>query len=270
MNASSNRDAALYAKATVRRVWLGFFFVAVPFMLIMLVSGPTIVTKLESSVDQATGRVIVRETDMTPPHPMVPFALFFNIMGWIYWLHCVHRMQKVIVTTDPANKISTSQAVCFYLIPVYNLLWVFRWTHDIAGYVNKVLSRRMARIWPGVFLCLSLIIAYAASIPPLGVLGQALALAIALAVGIYVSRKIHRATTVVLSEEKQEDEKVAAIEEAAYSQLKKAMRSETRFHFDEAISLYRETMERFPGTEAANNASISLDILKKKMAGKVV
>jgi hypothetical protein len=266
MIANNKKKATLYAKATVHRIWLGFFFVLVPLILIMLVSGPNYVTRINSSIDQATGRVIVTETDLTPPHPMVPFALVFNIMGWIYWLYCVYRMQNVIVTTDQTCKISASKAVGFYLIPIFNIFWVFKWTNEIAAYNNKVLSRRTAKIWPGIFLCLSLIYAYMASIP-LRVLGQGLALAITLVAGSYLSRKIYRAITVMFSEEKREDEKVAANEEAAYSQLKKAMSSEARFHFDEAINLYKETVERFPGTQAANDAGKSLDILKKKLAG---
>jgi hypothetical protein len=266
MIANNEKEVTRYSKATVHRIWLGFFFVLVPFILIVLISGPNSVTRISSTIDQATGRAIFTETDLTPPHPMVPFALVFNIMGWIYWLYCVYRMQNVIAATDQTCKVSASKAAGFYLIPIYNLFWVFRWTNEIAAYNNRISFRRTARIWPGILLSLSLIYAYAASIP-LRVLGQALALAITLVAGIYLSQKIHRAATAVLSEEKREAEKVAVNEEAAFSQLKRAMSSEARFRFDEAIDLYKETAERFPGTQAASDAGKSLDSLRKKLAG---
>ena len=69
-------------------------------------------------------------------------------VGIVYWLVCVHRYH-VILSKVPGwvHPISPNKAVWFHFIPVYNLVWVFRWPQPIAGFVNSRLQRLQMKEW---------------------------------------------------------------------------------------------------------------------------
>jgi hypothetical protein len=71
----------------------------------------------------------------------------------LYLLFCVYRLHKVVSeATGGAYPISPARGTFFNLIPVFNLYWVFRWTNEIAGFLNHNSKTRMPVGWVGVFL----------------------------------------------------------------------------------------------------------------------
>jgi hypothetical protein len=78
----------------------------------------------------------------------------FGLAGTCYWLFCVHRIHKVLCEfTRAAYPISPRRAVGFQFIPLYKYYWFFRWTSQLAEFLNQQPgARAVPRFWPGLVL----------------------------------------------------------------------------------------------------------------------
>lgn len=116
----------------------------------------------------------------------IGLANAFSLAGWVYWLHCTYRMHKVLAeATAGQYPISASRAVGFQMIPIYSLIWGFKWPKEIAKFLRQRLpDDRLQYGWVGVALVLAaLLAAY-----PTG-----LHLALLFAAGSYLVRHLAKA-----------------------------------------------------------------------------
>lgn len=183
-------------RVSLPHFWIGLLFAVIPFVFILLVPTGTEYKKVEELQFYYNPEhgFIAEGKDITPPHPYAPYAAALVILGWAYWFYCIYRTHKVLAeATDGAHPISPHKAVWFHLIPVYNLFWVFKWPVEIAKSVYEHSYRFMRGGMHGAFLLLALLIVYVGLMPPSAVLAHATALAIAVLVGMNVSRHV-RAT----------------------------------------------------------------------------
>ena len=175
------------------KIWLGLIFVVIPFVLIFAVPGPQeIRQEVSFRFDSATGQYRpVLGKDLTPAHPMVPYAAAAVVLGWAFWLYSLYRLHAALARADASYPVSPARAAFFHLIPLFNLYWVFAWTKSL----SKLAGQRsiiISKVGPGIALCFSLVIAYTGLIPPSGVLAHALALAITLFTGMYLFSRAAR------------------------------------------------------------------------------
>ena len=180
-------------KTSVPRVWIGLIFVVAPFLLLMSGSPGYEMQRFDSQGNME---------DLTPSNPMIPYAAILLIIGWGYWIYCIHRMHKVLLHTKSDYPISPNKAAWFNLIPFYNLVWVFQWTNQIVKYVNENSSQKMLVGWTGAFLCFGLVITYLFTISLFNNTESSLAifsiaLGIIMIVGIFITKKIYKTITVV-------------------------------------------------------------------------
>jgi hypothetical protein len=92
------------------------------------------------------------EDDPRHPQGAGPFAI--AAVAGFFWLYCVHRFHQVLgeLTTAPgvrAYSIKPIQAVGYHFLPIFAVVWLFRWPAILADYVNSHSSARMA---PGLLL----------------------------------------------------------------------------------------------------------------------
>ena len=60
------------------------------------------------------------------------------VLGWIYWLVCIHRIHKILAEmTQNRYPNSPGEAALKHIIPFFNLVWIFRWPSDLADYINQ-------------------------------------------------------------------------------------------------------------------------------------
>jgi hypothetical protein len=79
-----------------------------------------------------------------------PLYLFLvSFVGGVYWFACIHRYHVVLAHVPGwKHPISPARAVGFHFIPFYNLYWVFRWSKEIATFVNNRLRAPVMRPIP--------------------------------------------------------------------------------------------------------------------------
>lgn len=180
------------SSASLPKIWLGLIFVVIPFVLILAVPGPPQTAKLDTIWMDRSGRAVQTDwKDTTPPHPMLPYAAGVVVLGWAYWFYSLYRLHAALARAA-AYPISPARAAFFYLIPVFNLYWVFALTKALAEFAERR-STLITKVGAGIPLCLSLVIVYICLIPPSAVLAHALALAITLFTGMYLFSRAARA-----------------------------------------------------------------------------
>lgn len=175
-------DSSTPRGSTVPKVWPGFVFVILPFILILF--GPGANYQITERLDPGTGRW----TDITPPHPMAPFAWILVGAGWLFWLYWVYRVHHAAEADGRA--VSARKAAVLHLVPLYNLYWVFVWPSTLlkAWQPTAVNAGRASLVsW---LLCLGLVLVTLSLIPPGAVLGAAVALALALTSAGSLSRRL--------------------------------------------------------------------------------
>lgn len=154
--------------SSLPRVWVGFLFAAA-FLWAEL-------AELEAGNADSIG----------------PYTITAAITGWVYWLFCVHRFHKILREIsrdqdgDPTYRTTPAQAVGFHFIPIYSLVWIFKWPIDLVEYVNGHSSARM--ISGGLLGTL-----YFGSILVLRLLDGAVGLALMFGLGLYIAQNLRRA-----------------------------------------------------------------------------
>lgn len=100
----------------------------------------------------------LEETDEASPAEGILTLVW--LPGFIYWLVCVHRINKVIYElTAGTYPITPGRAVWFHFIPFYNLYWLFKWTQEAIKFINvNSTGKEMSPRVPGVLLLFGFLI----------------------------------------------------------------------------------------------------------------
>jgi hypothetical protein len=71
-----------------------------------------------------------------------PLYLFLaNFVSMVYWVVCVHQYHVVLkAATNGAYAIKPLRAALYTLIPIYGLYWSFKWSRQLAFFVNDRLQ----------------------------------------------------------------------------------------------------------------------------------
>lgn len=99
-------------------------------------------------------------------------GLICFLVGWVYWLFCVHRMHRALKeATAGAYPVTPRRSVGFQFIPFYSWVWGFKWPKQVAEFVNsRSDSHRMSRYWPGVVLLIAAFLGQTNLLAPLHLL----------------------------------------------------------------------------------------------------
>jgi hypothetical protein len=154
---------AEHIHARLPKIWVGYAFAVAVFALLLVgKSSPD-----DSKIDVGA----------------LGLLLFF--VGWFYWMFCVYRIHRVLKeATYGAYPISPRRAAGFQFIPIYNLIWVFKWPKRIAEFVNaRTNSHRMSRFLPATLLLIAGFVGQSGMLAPLHLL-------IIFGVGDYLARRI--------------------------------------------------------------------------------
>ena len=74
----------------------------IPLALIILVPGPDI--RQSGTFKAVDDRVVFTDiVDLTPPHPMEPYALFCVVVGWLVFLTGIFWLHKVLKEIESPN-----------------------------------------------------------------------------------------------------------------------------------------------------------------------
>jgi hypothetical protein len=174
------------------KIWPGLIFAVIPFILIMAVPGPQFAQEVSFRWSDATGFVPIAGKDLTPMHPMMPFAIASVVLGWAFWLYSVFRLHVELRRVAGDYPISPNKAALFHLIPLFNLYWAFAWTKSLSEFARGR-SILMSRTGPAIALSLALLFVQICLVPPSAVFAHALALALTLIAGMYVFSNAGRA-----------------------------------------------------------------------------
>ena len=72
-----------------------------------------------------------------------PILVVIGLVGWGYWLVCVHRIHWILAeATGGQYPISPAEGAGFNLIPVFGFYWIFRWPNEIARFLNGRWKRK--------------------------------------------------------------------------------------------------------------------------------
>lgn len=158
-------------RALVFNPWSPLVFAMLPFVLILV--GPA---GASSRVIQRFDTVTGRWKDITPMHPMAPYAWAMVAIGLALWVHWVFRVHRA---ADPnaTNATPARNAALLNLVPVYNLVWVCTWPSSL------VLSRvgpdaKVSTAATKTLGCIGLLFISLSLLPPGAVLLAALGLAL--------------------------------------------------------------------------------------------
>lgn len=115
-----------------------------------------------------------------------------SIVGWIYWLSCVHRFHLVLSQMAPyvagqsTYPITPGRAVGYHFLPFYNLYWIFKWPSTLSNYLRQDLAVDiMAGGALGLLLLLGMLLTRLFD----GFLG----FLVIFLIGLYISRKLRPA-----------------------------------------------------------------------------
>src|SRR5689334_13489068 len=112
-------------------------------------------------------------------------VLLLSMAGTCYWLLCVHRIHKVLSEfTFSTYPISPHKAVGFQFIPIFEYYWFFRWTRQIAKWIDNEQGKvTIAKVWPGLLLASTSLLGWFAVF-------KSLRLFLVFGFGIYLTRKL--------------------------------------------------------------------------------
>ncbi|HZE69570.1 MAG TPA: hypothetical protein VE135_08620 [Pyrinomonadaceae bacterium] len=152
----------LPAKSSEPWVWVGFIFAFAFFV------GEFVV--LFTGMDEAGANLLL---------------ISIGLMGFIYWLFCVHRFHKILREMSAKSYgITPGEAVGRHFIPFLNLVWIFKWPAAFSEYINgrgrvHMISGNVI----GLFLLISLLLRF---------LDGAVGLACLFGVTLYLSAKLRK------------------------------------------------------------------------------
>jgi hypothetical protein len=80
----------------------------------------------------------------------------YPIIGFSYWMFCVHRYHIILKEIFPGYPITPNRAVGYHFIPLYNLFWVFRWLKTLTNFGMK----RNVKMINGYLLAIALVVIF--------------------------------------------------------------------------------------------------------------
>jgi uncharacterized membrane protein YidH (DUF202 family) len=112
-------------------------------------------------------------------------VLLVSVIGTCYWMFCVHRLHRVLADyTLKTYGISPRRAVGFQFIPIFGYVWSFRWTRQMATFLEQESPGFvMPKIWPGALLVTASVFGIFAPF-------KAIRLFLIFGFGIYLVRKL--------------------------------------------------------------------------------
>jgi hypothetical protein len=171
LNSESERQGQTYSTEPVSplpRIWIGF---VLAFAFLMA-----------EFADVSQGK----------PSGLHGLTILMGLIGWLFWLSCVQRFHTILnqislhVGGEPTYPIKPGQAVGYHFIPLYNILWVFKWPRELALYLETQTS---VKILSGGVLGLLLFVSLMVSRLFDGFLG----LSMVFVLGAYISGRLRQA-----------------------------------------------------------------------------
>src|SRR5437763_5374882 len=96
-------------------VWIGFLFAGAFFVVEVTMT-------------------LLRVDDVSLRVALLPIA----VGGWIYWLVCIHRIHKILnELTRNHYPYTPGEAAAKHIIPLYNIVWIFRWPIELSNYLKR-------------------------------------------------------------------------------------------------------------------------------------
>lgn len=138
--AAPSQDKAKSTRYKYPNMWIGIYLTTAGFLFLSI------------------GFAFIDVTDpYDMPLPMLIVALALLLPSIIYWLMCVYDLHCILERhTKGKYPISPSKAVWYGFIPFFNFYWMFRWTNQIAEFVNqRNPPKKMRKGWHGFWLLCS-------------------------------------------------------------------------------------------------------------------
>ncbi len=104
-------------------------------------------------------------SELTKENPSTEAALtsivfiIFELVLFIYWLICIHRIHKVLLeATDGTYPIRPGRAVGFHFLPFYNIYWIFKWPSEVVKFINiNSQNQKLKPYVPGILIFIGFI-----------------------------------------------------------------------------------------------------------------
>ena len=131
-----------------------------------------------------------------------PLFVLIGLSGWLWWMSWVYRIHKVLAAaTNSRYPVTPRKAVLYHFVPLYNMIWVLKWTRQLSKFVNSQRLGTMSSMWPGICLLVGEIMPGSAALvgrllPNVAFLGNfrfalaAARLLVYVCVGLYLRRKL--------------------------------------------------------------------------------
>ena len=73
---------------------------------------------------------------------IAPLYVFLpTFVGLVYWLVCIYDFHLVLIEASAGTySIKPVRAAWFHLIPIFQLYWAFKWSREVARFVNARLE----------------------------------------------------------------------------------------------------------------------------------
>jgi hypothetical protein len=124
---------------------------------------------------------------------LVVLSFPLSVVGWIYWLFCIHRLHLILCRASGGRyPVSARRAVGLQLIPFYSWVWRFRWSNQIADFAKQHSPEPMKVNRPGLLLVLGSLLG---TLALLAAQVSSLRLFVLFTVTLYLSRRIRKVVT---------------------------------------------------------------------------
>ncbi len=99
-------------------------------------------------------------TDPYNPNDADVILNIIAIIGWVYWLFCIYKIHVVLGrATNWSYPISPGKSFGYNIIPIFNFYWLFKWTNEVANFVNlRIEESQMSKNWPAIILLIGIIV----------------------------------------------------------------------------------------------------------------
>jgi hypothetical protein len=96
----------------------------------------------------AFGFLVAEVVDVSQgkPSELHGLTIIVGLIGWLFWLSCVRRFHTILnqisphVAGEPSYPIKPGPVVWNHFIPLYNLVWVFKWPRELALFLETQTS----------------------------------------------------------------------------------------------------------------------------------